>query len=63
MTGSLMFLIFETQSNIAFFTSVAYCFFKNPSYQYMEVVKTILKYLKGSKIQGITYKVEEKLKI
>ena len=47
MTGSFMFLIIKTRRNIAFATSVASCFLKNPGHQYTEAVKTILQYLKG----------------
>lgn len=50
MIGSIMFSMVET-----FATSVASQFAKNPDHQHMEVVKTILRYLKGSRDQGITY--------
>ena len=53
----------ETRPDIAFFTAVASRFSKNPSHQHTEAVKTILKYLKGSKQRGITYRDEEELKI
>lgn len=46
MTGFLMFSIVETRPNIAFTTSVTSCFAKNLSHQYIEVIKTILQYLK-----------------
>lgn len=61
--GFLMFSMVETQPNIVFSIFVANCFLKNLSHQYMEVVKTILKYLKGSKTQRIIYRREEELKI
>ena len=61
MTGSLIFLMMETRSNIAFSTSVASHFSKNPSHQYTEVVKTILRYLKESREHDITYGGEESL--
>lgn len=54
-----MFLIVETKSNIAFATSVASCFAKNSRSQYMEVVKTVLWYLKGSKKYRIIYDGQE----
>lgn len=63
MTGSLMFSMVETRPDIAFSTSVASPFFKNPSHQHTEAVKTIMKYLKGSRTRGITYGGEEELKI
>ena len=49
MTKSLMFFMIETRLDIAFTTSVASRFAKNPSHLYIEAVKTILKYMKGSK--------------
>lgn len=63
MTGSLIFSIVETKSDIAFATAVASCFSKNPLYKTTKTVKTILKYLKGLKQQKITYKGKEELKI
>lgn len=50
MTGSLMFSKVETRPNIAFATSVASRFSKNPSQQHTEVVQTILRYLKEAEI-------------
>lgn len=55
MTGSLMFSMVETRLDIAFATSVASRFAKNPSHLHTEAVKTILKYLKGTKDRGIVY--------
>lgn len=55
MTGSLIFSMVERRPDIAFATSIANCFTKNPSHTYIEIVKTILKYLKGMKKQGIVY--------
>lgn len=49
MTGSLIFSMVETRPDIAFATSVASRFAKNPSHQHTEAVKTILRYLKGSR--------------
>lgn len=48
MTGSLMFLMVETRPDIAFAISVASRFAKNLYHHHTEVVKTILRYLKGS---------------
>lgn len=45
----------ETRPDIAFATSVASRYAKNPSHLHIEAVKTILKYLKGSKDRGIVY--------
>ena len=55
MTGSIMFSMVETRPDIAFATSLVSRFAKNPSHQHTKAVKTILKYLKGSKHRGITY--------
>ena len=63
MTGSIMFSMVETRPDIAFATSLVSRFAKNPSHQHTEAVKTILKYLKGSKHRGITYGGDEELKI
>ena len=59
MTGSLMFSMVETRPDIAFATSVVSRFAKNPSRQYTEAVKTILRYLKATKTVGITYGGDE----
>lgn len=48
MTRFFIFSIVELRPNIAFATSVACCFAKNPGYQYIKAVKTILQYLKYS---------------
>ena len=50
-----MFSMVETRPDIAFATSVASRFAKNPSHQHTEAVKTILRYLKSSRERGITY--------
>ncbi len=63
MTGSIMFFMVETRPDIAFATSFVSRFAKNPSHQHTEAVKTIFKYLKGSKHRGITYRGDEELKI
>ena len=55
MTGSLMFSMVETRPDIAFSTSVASRFAKNPGHIHTEAVKRILKYLKGTKERGIVY--------
>lgn len=47
MTGSLMFSIIETRSDIGFAISIASCFTKNPSCQHTKILKTILRYIKG----------------
>lgn len=49
MIGLIIFSIVETKPNIAFATSLVSRFAKNPSHQYIEAVKTILKYLKRLK--------------
>lgn len=63
ITGSFIFSMVETRPDIAFATSVASRFAKNPSHQHTEAVKTILRYMKGSRQQGITYSDQEKLLI
>ncbi len=55
MIGSIMFSMVETRPDVAFATSVASWFAENPDHQHMEVVKTILRYLKGTRARGITY--------
>lgn len=52
MIGSIMFSMVETRPDVAFTTLVASCFAKNPGHQQIEVVKTILQYLKGTKDQA-----------
>lgn len=50
MTGLIMFSMVETRPDITFATSLISRFAKNPSHQHTEAaVKTIFKYLKGSK--------------
>lgn len=49
MEGSLMFSMVETRPDIAFAPSIASHFAKNLGHQHTEAVKTILRYLKGSK--------------
>lgn len=56
-----MFFILEIRPDIAFTTSVASRLAKNPSYQYIKAIETIVKYKKGSKPQDITYIGEQKL--
>lgn len=61
MTGSIMFSMVETRPDISFATSVASRFAKNPGHQHTKAMKTILRYLKGSRDQGITYGSQNKL--
>lgn len=61
ITGSLMFSMVETRPDIAFSTSVVSRFAKNPSRQHTEAVKTIHRYLKGSRDRAITYGGQDKL--
>lgn len=60
MTNFIIFFIVETRTDIAFATSVASWFAKNPGYQYTKVVKIILQYLIGSKKRKIMYDGQEK---
>lgn len=53
--GFIMFLMVETRPNIAFVTLIVGQFAKNPGFQYIEVIKTIFRYLKGFRDQRITY--------
>lgn len=55
MTGLLMSSMVETWPDIAFATSVRSRFAKNPSHTHTKTVKTILKYLKKRKNQGVFY--------
>lgn len=61
MIGSLIFSIVETKPDTAFAISVASRFAKNPSHQHTEAVKTILRYMKGSRQRDITYGDQDKL--
>lgn len=63
MTGSLMFLIVKRRPEMAFGTSIINCYVKNLGYHPTNAVKTIMKYIKGSKQQEITYNRQEKLLI
>lgn len=56
MTRSLLFSMVETRPDIIFAISIASQYTKNPSHLYIEAVKTILKYFKGFKDQGIVYR-------
>lgn len=60
MTRSLIFLIVETRPNITFTTLFMAHFSKNFSYQFTKTVKIILKYLKDSREQRITYSRTDK---
>lgn len=61
ITGSLMFFIVEIRPDIVFAISITSCFVKNLEHQYNKAVKTILRYLKSSKEQGIIYSGQNKL--
>lgn len=63
MTGSIIFSMVKTRPDIAFATSVARRFVKNPSHQHTKAIKTILQYLKGLRNREITYKGQSKLKV
>lgn len=52
----LMFLIVETQLDIAFITFVISRFTKNLSHQYIEVIKTIMQYFRAIYILNTIYK-------
>lgn len=57
----LIFSIVETRLDITFAISIISQYAKNSSHQHTKAVKTILKYLKGSKHRGIIYSEQEKL--
>lgn len=61
MIGSIIFSMVERRPGVAFATSVASRFAKNPGHQHMEAMKTILRYLKGSRDRGITYGGQDQL--
>lgn len=63
MTDSLMFLMVETRPDITFINFITSRFVKNPGYQYTEVVKTILQYLKGLRKCEIIHSNKKKLLI
>lgn len=56
----IIFFIIETRLDIAFAILLVSYFAKNLCYLYTKVVKTILKYFKGSKNEKITYKERKK---
>lgn len=60
MTSLIIFSIVETRPDIAFPTSVVSRFTKNPSYQYIEAIKTIAQYLKITRDTEITYGKKQK---
>ncbi len=55
MTRSLIFSIVEIRPDIAFATSVISRFAKNPSCQYIKIIKTIMQYLKATCTLSIIY--------
>lgn len=59
MTELLIFSIVEIKVDIAFATSVVSFFTKDLSWQYTEVVKTIMHYLKVTKTMRIMYSNSE----
>lgn len=58
-----MFSMINTRLNIAYAMFIMSCFTKNLSYQYTEVVKTIVEYFKNFYNWEITFDGEEKLPI
>lgn len=61
ITALLIFSMIKTQSNIAFEIGIRTCFAKNLSYKYIEVVKTIIYYIKELINFRIIYAEKEKL--
>lgn len=61
ITGLLIFSIVEIRPNIAFSITVTARFAKNLSHSHFEVIKSILRYFKGSINCRITYGREKKL--
>lgn len=55
MIESMMFVMIETRSNIAFVIFMLSRFAKNPTKTHIEAIKRIIRYLKSTKNQGITY--------
>lgn len=55
MVGSIMFAMIESRPDIAFATSMASRFAKNPSKAHIEAVKMIIRYLHTTKTRGIVY--------
>lgn len=49
MISSIIFLVVERRSDIAFATLIVVRFAKNPGHQHTKAVKIILQYLKSSK--------------
>lgn len=61
MTDSLIFFMVEIRPDITFAISIASRFTKNPCCHYTEAVKTILRYMKGLRKEGIMYESHNKL--
>lgn len=61
MTGSIIISIVETRPDIAFGTLVVARFAKNLGHQHTKVVKTVLRYLNGSRERRITFSDQHKL--
>lgn len=61
ITSSIIFSMVEIKPDIVFATSIVSYFAKIPGHQYIEVVKTILQYLKGSRKWEILYGGQEEL--
>lgn len=55
MTGLLIFFILKNKLDIAFTTIVIYCLAKNLLCQYNKTDKTIMRYLKVTRLVEITY--------
>lgn len=58
-----MFSMVETRPEVVFAILVASRFVKNLGYEHIEVVKTILRYFKGSRDRDITYDGKDELLI
>jgi hypothetical protein len=56
LIGSLMYLMVCTRPDIAFIVSVLARFMAIPEKKHFAVAKNVLRYLKGTKTRGITYK-------
>ena len=54
--GSIMYATVSTWPNIAYATNSLCAFNSNPNMEHWTAAKRLLKYLKGTKNMGITYK-------
>lgn len=63
MVGSLLYLTLSTRPDLAFAVNVACRAQDKPTIAHLNLVKRIFRYLKGTKLEGIVFKVQKNLNI